>query len=60
MHLIDRRLPVQKTNFQNRLLDSHGENYQEKPFGPKARHKLEELGGVNKVAIALLGKRNER
>ena len=48
------------TSFLNRLLYSHGENYLEKLFGPKARHNLEELGGVNKVAIALLGKRNEK
>ena len=43
------------TSFLNSLLASHGPNYLEKLFGPKARHRLRELGGVNTVAIALSG-----
>ena len=47
-------------NFLNSLLHSHGPNYLTRLFGPKARHNLKELGGVNQVAIALSGKWNER
>ena len=51
-----RRPPVEETtSFLNSLLASHGPNYLEKLFGPKARHRLRELGGVNTVAIALSG-----
>eukprot|EP00096_Caligus_rogercresseyi_P008822 TRINITY_DN2858_c0_g1_i1.p1 TRINITY_DN2858_c0_g1~~TRINITY_DN2858_c0_g1_i1.p1 ORF type:complete len:198 (-),score=16.53 TRINITY_DN2858_c0_g1_i1:369-962(-) len=49
-----RRPPVEETaSFLNSLLASHGPNYLEKLFGSKARHRLRELGGVDKVAIAL-------
>ena len=42
-------------SFLQSLLASHGPNYLEKLFGPKARHRLHELGGVSAVAIALSG-----
>merc|ERR1711970_1450496 len=49
-----RRPPVEETSsFLKSLLASHGPNYLEKPFGPKARNNLHDLGGVDKVAIAL-------
>jgi len=49
-----RRPPVEETtSFLNSLLHSHGPDYLSKLFGPKARHNLRELGGVNQVAIAL-------
>merc|ERR1719278_1882098 len=49
-----RRPPVEETSsFLKSLLASHGPNYLEKLFGPKARNNLAELGGVDKVAIAL-------
>jgi len=43
------------TSFLNSLLASHGPNYLEKIFGSKARERLRDMGGVNKVAIALSG-----
>merc|ERR1712142_995998 len=49
-----RRPPVEETSsFLKSLLASHGPNYLEKLFGPKARNNLHDLGGVDKVAIAL-------
>ena len=55
--LTARRPPVEETtSFLNSLLHSHGPDYLSKLFGPKARHNLRELGGVNQVAIALSGK----
>merc|ERR1712192_216851 len=49
-----RRPPVEETSsFLKSLLASHGPNYLEKLFGPKARDNLHDLGGVDKVAIAL-------
>jgi len=44
------------SSFLQSLLASHGPNYLEKLFGPKARDALAPLGGVDKVAIALSGK----
>ena len=41
------------SSFLKSLLASHGPNYLEKLFGPKARNNLHDLGGVDKVAIAL-------
>jgi len=43
------------TSFLSSLLASHGPNYLEKIFGSKARQRLRDMGGVNKVAIALSG-----
>ncbi|CAG0891823.1 unnamed protein product [Darwinula stevensoni] len=49
-----RRPPVEETvSFLQSLLASHGPNYLEKLFGPKARDALMPLGGVQNVAIAL-------
>merc|ERR1719167_2152915 len=49
-----RRPPVEETSsFLKSLLASHGPNYLEKLFGPKARNNLQQLGGVDDVAIAL-------
>lgn len=49
-----RRPPVEETaSFLRSLLASHGPNYLEKLFGPKARDALLPLGGVDAVAIAL-------
>ena len=51
-----RRPPVEETvSFLQSLLASHGPNYLEKLFGPKARDALMPLGGVQNVAIALSG-----
>ena len=41
------------SSFLKSLLASHGPNYLEKLFGPKARNNLHDLGGVDNVAIAL-------
>ena len=43
------------SSFLKSLLASHGPNYLEKLFGPKARNNLQPLGGVDQVAIALSG-----
>merc|ERR1711970_97763 len=49
-----RRPPVEETSsFLKSLLASHGPDYLEKLFGSKARNRLEGLGGVDTVAIAL-------
>ena len=40
-------------NFLKSLIASHGPNYLEKIFGPKARNRLRDLGGVGNVADAL-------
>lgn len=54
-----KRPPVEETaSFLQSLIASHGPNYLEKLFGSKARDALEPLGGVEKVAIALSGKKN--
>ena len=54
-----RRPPVEETSsFLKSLLASHGPNYLEKLFGPKARNNMQQLGGVNAVAIALSGEEN--
>ena len=51
-----RRPPVEETSsFLKSLLASHGPNYLEKLFGPKARNNMQQLGGVETVAIALSG-----
>ena len=51
-----RRPPVEETSsFLKSLLASHGPNYLEKLFGPKARNNMQALGGVDDVAIALSG-----
>ena len=51
-----RRPPVEETSsFLKSLLASHGPNYLEKLFGPKARNNMQQLGGVDTVAIALSG-----
>ena len=51
-----RRPPVEETSsFLKSLLASHGPNYLEKLFGPKARNNLQPLGGVDQVAISLSG-----
>ena len=51
-----RRPPVEETSsFLKSLLASHGPNYLEKLFGPKARNNMQQLGGVDNVAIALSG-----
>ena len=51
-----RRPPVEETSsFLMSLLASHGPNYLEKLFGPKARNNMQNLGGVENVAIALSG-----
>ena len=51
-----RRPPVEETSsFLKSLLASHGPNYLEKLFGPKARNNMQPLGGVDNVAIALSG-----
>lgn len=56
---VAKRPPVEETaSFLKALLASHGPNYLEKLFGSKARDALEPLGGINKVAIALSGKRD--
>ena len=48
------RPPVEETsNFLSSVLATHGPNYLETLFGPKARNNLQDLGGVDKVAIAL-------
>ena len=44
------------SSFLKSLLASHGPNYLEKLFGPKARNNMHALGGVDEVAIALSGK----
>ena len=43
------------SSFLKSLLASHGPNYLEKLFGPKARNNMQQLGGVDNVAIALSG-----
>merc|ERR1712179_258470 len=49
-----RRPPVEETSsFLKSLLASHGPNYLEKLFGPKARNNMQALGGPDNVAIAL-------
>jgi len=49
-----KRPPVEETaSFLQSLLASHGPNYLEKLFGPKARNALYELNGVQGVAVAL-------
>merc|ERR1712226_279415 len=49
-----RRPPVEETSsFLKSLLASHGPNYLEKLFGPQARNNMQQLGGVENVAIAL-------
>ena len=51
-----RRPPVEETSsFLKSLLASHGPDYLEKLFGPKARNNMQALGGVEAVAIALSG-----
>ena len=44
---------IEASSFLKSLLASHGPNYLETLFGPKARNNLQDLGGVDKVAIAL-------
>ena len=44
---------IEASSFLKSLLASHGPNYLEKLFGPKARNNLHDLGGVDIVAIAL-------
>ena len=42
-------------SFLKSLLATHGPNYFERLFGPKARNNMLELGGVDNVAIVLSG-----
>ena len=44
---------IEASSFLKSLLASHGPNYLETLFGPKARNHLQDMGGVDKVAIAL-------
>ena len=44
---------IEASSFLKSLLASHGPNYLETLFGPQARNNLQDLGGVDKVAIAL-------
>ena len=46
-------------SFLNSLLSIHGFNYLERLFGPRARHSLRMMGGVDTVAIALSGGKEE-
>jgi len=49
-----RRPPVEETSsFLQSLLDSHGSNFLEVFFGPKAKNNLKNLGGIQNVAIVL-------
>ena len=51
-----RRPPVEETaSFLQTLLNSHGSNFFEVFFGPKARNNLKYLGGIQNVAIVLSG-----
>ena len=51
-----RRPPVEETSsFLQSLLDSHGSNFLEVFFGPKAKNNLKNLGGIQNVAIVLSG-----
>ena len=54
--LAARRAPVEETtSFFVSLLNSHGSNYLESLFGPKARNNLRLMGGPQNVAIVLSG-----
>jgi len=49
-----RRPPVEETaSFLQSLLSSHGSNFLEILFGPRARNNMKKLGGVQNVAIVL-------
>jgi len=49
-----RRPPVEETSsFLQSLLHSHGANFLELFFGPRARNNLKGLGGIENVAITL-------
>ena len=51
-----RRPPVEETaSFLQSLLNSHGTNFLEILFGPRARNNMKKLGGVQNVAIVLSG-----
>ncbi|VDN59752.1 unnamed protein product, partial [Dracunculus medinensis] len=48
------RPPVEETAaFLKALLHAHGDDFLVKVFGPKGRNRLEGMGGVDKVAVAL-------
>jgi len=49
-----RRPPVEETaSFLQSLLNSHGTNFLEILFGPRARNNMKKLGGIQNVAIVL-------
>ena len=51
-----RRPPVEETaSFLQSLLNSHGTNFLEILFGPRARNNMKKLGGIQNVAIVLSG-----
>ena len=47
-------------SFLKSLLATHGPNYFERLFGPKARNNMLQLGGVDNVAIVLSGGKNKK
>ena len=47
-------------SFLKSLLATHGPNYFERLFGPKARNNMLQLGGVDNVAIVLSGRNNQK
>ena len=47
-------------SFLKSLLATHGPNYFERLFGPKARNNMLQLGGVDNVAIVLSGRNNKK
>ena len=51
-----RRPPVEETaSFLQSLLNSHGSDFLEILFGPRAKNNMKKLGGVQNVAIVLSG-----
>ena len=51
-----RRPPVEETaSFLQSLLKSHGSNFLEILFGPRAKNNMKKLGGIQNVAIVLSG-----
>merc|ERR1711994_44655 len=49
-----RRPPVEETaSFLQSLLNSHGSNFLEILFGPRAKNNMKRLGGIQNVAIVL-------
>ena len=61
MFLDSRRNQIKKNQnegnyFKNHLISIFSSNHLERFFGPGARNGLKQMGGINKVAIALSGK----